>query len=384
MNRFFNSLGYRRFLLAMLYVMVAAAAFNGFYTKWRLNDGHGPHSLASMVDGTAYRPYVYRQFAPAIANGIQDLLPAATVARLSERLADPRRVNSRSGLAMRFPASEAMQAPVTLRYHIVYYLTFLALLGSLFAMRSVCLRAGASAPAATAAPLVIALLLPFFLTEGGFFYDFFEVLFMACAILLAWRIPVERPLRAAGRLGLLAVVAAMATWNKEAFFFYVVTLYPFLRLSLPRLKAAAVVAGLVFVCGCVYLALRMRYAGNPGGAVSFQPGANVFYFLDPGNWFRTESTYGVALPKGLSAVMVLMIAGVAATGWRLLPAPFRLHVLMALAVNVPLFLLFAAEGEARNLSMLYPSLLVLMAMALTAWMNVAAPPTAASVDRAQA
>jgi len=384
MIRFFNSVGYRRFLLAMLYVMVAAAAFNGFYTKWRLNDGHGPHSLASMVEGTAHRPYVYRQFAPAIANGIQDLMPAATVERLSERLTDPRRVNSRSGLAMRFPASEAMQAPVTLRYHIVYYLTFLALLGSLFAMRSVCLAAGASAAAATAAPLVIALLLPFFLTEGGFFYDFFEVLFMACAILLAWRIPVGRPVRAAGRLGLLAVVAAMATWNKEAFFFYVVTLYPFLRLSLPRLKAAGVVAGLVFVCGCVYLALRLRYAGNPGGAVSFQPGANFFYFLDSGNWFRTESTYGVALPKGLSAVMVLMIAGVAVTGWRLLPAPFRLHVLMALAVNVPLFLLFAAEGEARNLSMLYPSLLVLMAMALTAWMNVAAPPTAASVDRAQA
>lgn len=382
MIRFFNSVGYRRFLLAMLYVMVAAAAFNGFYTKWRLKDGHGPHSLASMVDGTAHRPYVYRQFAPAIANGIQDLMPAATVERLSERLSDPRRVNSRSGLAMRFPGSEALQAPVTLRYHIVYYLTFLALLGSLFAMRSVCLRAGASAAAATAAPLVIALLLPFFLTEGGFFYDFFEVLFMACAILLAWRIPVERPARAAGRLGLLAVVAAMGAWNKEAFFFYVVTLYPILRLSLPRIKAATVVAGLVFICGCVYLALRVRYAGNPGGAVSFQPGANFFYFLNPGNWFRTESTYGVVLPKGLSAVMMLMIAGVAVTGWRLLPAAFRLHVLTALAVNVPLFLLFAAEGEARNLSMLYPSLLVLMAMALTAWMNAAAP-TAACVDRAQ-
>lgn len=382
MIRFFNSVGYRRFLLAMLYVLVAAAAFNGFYTKWRLNDGHGPHSLASMVDGTAHRPYVYRQFAPAIANGIQDLLPAATVARLSERLTEPRRVNSRSGLAMRYPESEAMLAPVTLRYHIVYYLTFVALLGSLFAMRAVCLAAGASGAAATAAPMVIALLLPFFLTEGGFFYDFFEVLFMACAILLAWRIPVERPMRAAGRLGLLAVVAAMATWNKEAFFFYVVTLYPFLRRSLPRVKAASVVAGLMFVCGCVYLALRMRYAGNPGGAVSFQPGANVFYFLDPGNWFRTESTYGVALPKGLSAAMMLMIAGVAATGWRLLSAPFRVHVLLALAVNVPLFLLFAAEGEARNLSMLYPSLLSLMSMALTAWIGAAAASPSAALRSA--
>ncbi|WP_427998453.1 hypothetical protein [Achromobacter sp.] len=373
MMRFFNAAGYRRFLMALLYVVVAAAAFNGFYTKWRLNDGHGPHSLASMVDGTAYRPYVYRQLVPAAANGIQALLPAGAVARISERLADPRRLNSRSGLAMRYPESEAMQPAVTLRYHIVYYLTFLALLGALFAMRALCLRMGASAPAATAAPLAVALLLPFFLTEGGFFYDFLEVLFMICAILLAWRIPPESRARAAACLVLLALVSAIATWNKEAFFFFVATLYPFLRLNLSRLKAAGVVGLLMFVCGCVYLALKIRYAGNPGGTVSFQPGANLFYFLDPGNWFRTEATYGVTLPKGLSAVMMLMIAGVAAIGWARLPAVFRLHVWAALAVNVPLFLLFAAAGEARNLSMLYPSLLGLLAMALTAWMGAAAP-----------
>lgn len=376
MTRFFTSAAYRRFLMVLLYVTVAAAAFNGFYTKWRLNDGHGPSSLASMVDGTAYRPYVYRQFAPAIANGVQSLLPAATVERISERLAEPRRVNSRSGLAMRFPASEALQPSVTLRYHVVYYLAFLALLGSLFAMRALCLRAGASAPAATVAPLAMALMLPFFLTEGGYFYDFFEVLFMACAMLLAWRIPIESPVRTAVRLGLLAAVAAVGAWNKEAFLFFVLTLYPLLRLRLPRLQAAAVVGLLAFICGCVYLAMRVRYAGNPGGTVSFQPGANLFYFLDPGNWFRTENTYGVTLPKGLSAVMMLAIAGLAAAGWGRLPAAFRLHVLAALAVNVPLFLLFAAAGEARNLSMLYPSLLLLMAMALTGWMTVAPSPRA--------
>lgn len=373
MMRFFNSAIYRSFLLALFYVIVAAAAFNGFYAKWRLNDGHAPHSLASMVDGTAYRPYVYRQLVPAVANGIQALLPASAVERISERLSEPRRVNSRSGLAMRYPESEAMLRSVTLRYHIVYYLTFLALLASMFAMRALCLRLGASAPAATVAPLAVALLLPFFLTEGGFFYDFFEVLFMTCAILLAWRASPESPARAAARLGLLALVSAAATWNKEAFFFFVATLYPLLRLSLPRLRAAGVVGLLMFVCGCVYLALRIRYAGNPGGTVSFQPGANLFYFLDPGNWFRTEGTYGVALPKGLSAVMMLMIAGAAAIGWGRLPAAFRQHVWVALAINVPLFLLFAAAGEARNLSMLYPSLLGLLAMAMMVWMNAAAP-----------
>ncbi|WMD19767.1 hypothetical protein RAS12_24620 [Achromobacter seleniivolatilans] len=369
MKRFFTGAGAAAGLLCLFYIVIAAAAFNGFYTKWRLNDAHEPHSLSSMVDGSAYRPYVYRQFVPDIANRIQDLLPQATVDRLSQRLADPDRVNSRSGLALRYPASQAMLPEFTLRYHLVYYLTFLGLLASLFVMRRLCLRLGASAPAATVAPAVLALLLPFFLTEGGFFYDFFEVLFMAAAICLAW-LPGGQPARnMALRLGVLVLIAAMGAWNKEAFLFFVLTLYPLLRQGLPRLQSAAVVGVLALVCGCVYVVLRARYAGNPGGTVSFQPFANLIYHLTPENWFRTESTYGITLPKGLSAVMVLMIAGVSALGWKRLPAAFRLHVWMALAVNVPLYLLFAAAGEARNLSLLYPALLGVVAMALTGWLN---------------
>ena len=310
MRRFFHAPAYRRFLMVLLYVIVAAAAFNGFYAKWRLNDGHTPLSLASMVDGTAYRPYVYRQLVPAAANGIQALLPAHTVERLSERLTEPRRVNSRSGLAMRNPSSEAMLPAVTLRYHIVYYLTYLALLGALFAMRALCLRLGASAPAATIAPLALALLMPFFLTEGGFFYDFFELLSGGLRHSVTGRAAPESSPRRTARGCLLALVSVAATGTRRRSFF-VATLYPLLRAGLPRREPRPWWGVLVFVCGCVYLALRMRFAGNPGGTVSFQPGANLFYFLDPGNWFRTEGTYGViAAQRLLSAFMMLMIAGV--------------------------------------------------------------------------
>ncbi len=75
-------------MLCCAYVVIAAAVINGFYTKWRLNDGHPALGLSQMVEGTAHRPYVYRQFVPAVVNGIQGLLPEATVARLSERLAE--------------------------------------------------------------------------------------------------------------------------------------------------------------------------------------------------------------------------------------------------------------------------------------------------------
>ncbi len=363
----FHGAWYRTFLLCCAYIVVAAAVMNGFYTKWRLNDGHPALGLSHMVDGTAHRPYVYRQFVPALANGIQALLPPATVARLSERLAEPRRVNSRSGLAMRYPASEALLPAVTLRYHLVYYLTFAALLTSLFVMRRVALQAGAGAVAATAAPALLALMVPFFLTEGGYFYDFVELLFFMSAVLLAGGASRQTPMR----LCALAVLAGLATWNKEAFFFFTPALYPLLRRNLPRPQAAGAVAVLLLVCGCVYLALRMRYAGNPGSTVDYQLWDNLRFYADPGNWLRTENTYGVLLPRGFSLVTVLVLAGTAVNGWPRLPQAWRRHAQVALVINAPLFVLFCSPGEMRNLSMLYPSLLCLLALALAKWL---APP----------
>lgn len=360
MQRFFNSAWYRGFLLCCAYIVVAGAVMNGFYTKWRLNDGHSALGLAQMVEGTAHRPYVYRQFLPALANGIQAMLPPATVERLSERLAEPRRVNSRSGLAMRFPASEALSPAVTLRYHLVYYLTFAALLTSLFVMRRVALQAGTNAVAATAAPALLALMMPFFLTEGGFFYDFVELMFIMSAVLLALGASRQTP----GRLCALVALAGLATWNKEAFFFFTPALYPLLRRNLPRRHAAGIVAVLVLVCGCVYLALRVRYAGNPGSTVDYQLWDNLRFYVDPGNWVRTENTYGVLLPRGFSLVSILVFAGIAINGWTRLPQPLRRHAQIALVINVPLFLLFCSPGEMRNLSLLYPSFLCLLALAL--------------------
>lgn len=369
MQRFFNSAWYRGFLLFCAYVVVAAAVMNGFYTKWRLNDGHPALGLTQMVDGTAHRPYVYRQFVPALANGIQALLPPATVARLSDRLAEPRRVNSRSGLAMRYPGSEALSPAVTLRYHLVYYLTFAALLTSLFVMRRVALQSGAGAVAATAAPALLGLLVPFFLTEGGFFYDFVELMFIMSAVLLALGTSRQTPVR----LCVLVVLAGLATWNKEAFFFFTPALYPLLRRNLPRLQAAGLVGVLLLVCGCVYLTLRMRYAGNPGTTVDYQLWDNLRFYVDPGNWVRTENTYGVLLPRGFSLVSILAFAGIAINGWTRLPLALRQHAQIAMIINVPLFLLFCSPGEMRNLSMLYPSFLCLLALALAKWLAPHAP-----------
>lgn len=362
-NRFFGSRFYAGFLLFFFFLMVAAAAFNGFYTKWRLNDGHPSLGLSFMVEGTAHRPYVYRQFVPTIANGIQALLPPETVVRVSERLADPKWVNSRSRLAMKYPKSEALQPDVALRYYIIYYLTFVALVASLYVIHHFCMQLGANKAAAIGSPAIIALLIPFLFTGGGYFYDFTELLFFMSAVALSYGMTSTWTVRAL----LLVLLAGIATWNKEAFFWFTPALYPLLRHRLAKLPAASLVATLMFVAGCTYLAIRFRYAENPGTTVDFQLWDNLAFYINPGNWFRTESTYGVLLPRGFSIVTVLVFVGLTLRGWRLMPTSIRTHGTVAAAINLPLFFLFCSPGEMRNLSMLYPTLLSLLAFALTRW-----------------
>jgi hypothetical protein len=51
-------------------------------------------------------------------------------------------------------------------------------------------------------------------------------------------------------------------------------------------------------------------------------------------------------------------------GWKVTPNYIRQHLALAAAINIPLFLMFCAAGEMRNLSMLYVGTVALMAGAL--------------------
>ena len=77
----------------------------------------------------------------------------------------------------------------------------------------------------------------------------------------------------------------------------------------------------------------------------------------------------------LGIVSALALAGVAAAGWERLPPALRRHARLALWINLPLFLLFCSPAEMRNLSMLYPTLTCLMALALDRWARERPPPT---------
>ena len=110
------------------------------------------------------------------------------------------------------------------------------------------------------------------------------------------------------------------------------------------------------------------YAGNDGQNTIFQLFDNLQFYTNPLNLFLFDQTYGLPLFKGYGVVVFCWIAvlNVRLAGR---PSYMHQHLKLSAAINVPLFLLFCAEGEVRNLSMLYIAIVVLMAAALQRWLN---------------
>ncbi|MCA1247848.1 hypothetical protein [Massilia sp. MS-15] len=330
------------FLLFAFFWIVAAAAFSGFAGKWGLRDGDPRFGVAAMLENAAHKPFVYRQLVPDLARR----LDAVASERLKERVAKRFRPDEV------FAKSQPGDTPgERFRYAIVYYLSFLSLLGSLFVLRRILLHFNVSPLAAILAPTAFALSFPYLQTVGGYFYDTVELLFASLAFLLALR----------GRLLVLAALVLVATLNKETFFFVLPALYPLLRQRFTRRMAWCAVGLLVALAGLMNVALKFAYLDAVGGALEFHLMTNIEAYFSGNPYFRVETTYGLVGPSRAFVGTLVLLGIVLWRAWPLAPRLVRRHLAICAIVNLPLFLAFCATGELRNLSTTFTGLVLLVA-----------------------
>jgi hypothetical protein len=116
----------------------------------------------------------------------------------------------------------------------------------------------------------------------------------------------------------------------------------------------------------------MRYQHNPGGAIEMHIIDQVHYLLNQPTAYSVylEKTYGLTLmERGFDLLVLLLIVWTAWRGWNLLPRPVRRHAQIAATINIPLYFVLCAPGELRDLSMLYITLLFLLAANVNRWME---------------
>jgi hypothetical protein len=318
---------------------------------------HDPRGFAAMVDGTAERPFVYRRLVPEILNAMNALVPAKVQDKLFE-------LHSKEGVreVEKYSASPLSASRVYfLRFYSEMYLDVgFIFVGLLLAYR-LGLHFGYSRPIALLAAISVFLVTAYF--GAGYIYDYPELAWMLLAVWAAakldwwWLLP----------------ITALATYNKESFLFYLVTLYPFLRSRTSTKLATFRLASLMLVSGLVNVYVHYRYRLNPGSVMELHLGAqlrSLMYLFVPQ---AMHKTYGLVLPSNANIVSIVLFGWFAHRGWRLLSRTQRRHTLTAAVINFPLYFLFCVPGELRNLSMLYISILFLMLANLEAWQRSLGP-----------
>ncbi|MFS2022193.1 hypothetical protein ACL58G_03835 [Massilia sp. GER05] len=329
-------------LLLVLYWIAATASMSGFIGKWALRDSAPTYGIEQVFDNTAIKPFAYRILLPTVANVVDRIVPANVKAYAVDKLG-PYRTFTR--------ATSSVKPSYAFRYIVVMHLCLGLCLASLFVLREVLLELKFSMQTATSIPVIFVLAFPFIQTIGGYFYDYAEMFFFSAAVLLALR----------NQLLLLCLMAIPATLNKEAFFFFLPTLYPFLRARSSKKAAILILAGAVGISGLVNAIVKWVYLDAGGGAAHFQFFDNLHKYLLPTTYAQLEVTYGFVGPSGAFIGTLFVIVAVILRGWPTSPAKVRAHLLIAAIVNFPLFLLFCAPGEMRNLSLLFVGFVVLIA-----------------------
>ena len=330
-------------LLCALFWAVASAAMSGFISKHGMPDGARGGGVEVMLDASAKKPYVYRQLAPLVANAVGTYTPQPLQTFISEWVA-PEKIYAR--------AQSVVKPEFRFRYIVMYYLCFISLLGSLVLLRQILLFYGFHPVAAVFAPAILVLGFPYLQTGGGYYYDSIELFFCALVFLLVLR----------DKLVMALAATLLATLNKESFFFFIPTLYPLLRSRYPMKRAVAWAACGVGAAGMVNLYLKLAFFDAPGKAAEFKLFRNILTYLTPSTYLQFENTYGIVAPFGVFLGSLLIFAIVVAKAWKDCTPEIRQHLILGALINLPLFFLFCAPGELRNLSLLFVGLTILIGL----------------------
>ena len=325
-----------KLMMIFLVLTVTSASFCGFFSKWSFRDGSASFGIEAILDETAKRPFVYRQLVPHAAKFVRQQIPDGAQEKLVTKLETQRAI---PGVFARAD----IRPDITIEYYLIFIFCFLSFFASVWVLRSLVTEILDDRAAGTLTALLFALLMPYFETIGGYFYDFPELLFFFLSARLALH----------GRWLPLVLLTPFAVWNKESFFFFLMTLYPLHQARFGMRKALMLTVGTVFVAGLAYLVVHLHYAGNPGGTTEVHILDHLQQLLSMKTYWYTSTTYGMPLGAQMFLPHVLYVIWIVRRAWQFLPAPWRMQAKIAAVITLPLYWMFCAVGELRNLSFLY-------------------------------
>lgn len=346
-------------LILLIYMSASAMTLNIFMQTRSFEEGSTEFGFAAMMDGSASRPYVYRQLLPIIANSAVELVPEQERSAFVKYHLDKYHLKQQYFGRAKFQnnGTEEWSPRYAIMYHIIFAANFISLLGLTYLLRHLIQEnTGVDGLLSAIAPVGFLALLPLSFMHGNFYYDFPELFFLAALLVTA----------TTSRFYWWVLLLPLAVINKESNILVPLLYLPVIYYQARRSLNAISSIGLAFILAlAAYLFIKTSYAENPGGDTIWQLWKNVEFWLSPGNYFLWNDFYvpGIPFPRGLNILLILIITSLTVTAWKNLTPQIKALFLMSLIVNLPLWLLFCHQDEMRNLSFTFLPIFLITTMA---------------------
>lgn len=348
-------------IILLLYMAVSAMVLDTFMQTRSLEEGSPGFGLEKMLEGTAQRPFVYRQLVPVTVNSLVSLIPEEQHDAFVQYHLDRHHLKQMYFERAKYPnmkkGREQWTPTYSLKFHLVYLFMFASLLACMYCMRwlqNAVFARNDSFYALT--PILFMTVLPLSFVNGNFYYDFPELFFLGILLLTAVK----------GWYGAWVILLPLAVFNKES------------NILVPLLYISVIVGSLgtwrnriylglsIALSAIIYIYIKMLFADNPGSTVFFQLSRNIDFWLNPKNYFLWEDFFAplIPFPRGMNIIWIALIISTILVAWRKKPSVIRWLFVTSLAVTLPLFILFSATDEVRNLSFVFIPLFLLVSHSL--------------------
>ncbi|MGU7785228.1 hypothetical protein [Burkholderia sp. PU8-34] len=341
---------------AIVYVLLFVCAgniTNSMLLKWGFRDDQKgdfatSYSLVGMMNGDAPKPYVYRSSFPKAAKWIAEQLDQAKQDKLFKSIT--RHDSLRKAYFASVP-DEYWTPVVALVYHLTYIAIVLSTLFALLLVYKLARLHGLSFGHSVGFLAAFSFVYPLTFQQGGYYYDFFELLGVlgACYFLLRKR--------------MLACTLTIAVFsvNKETFFLVPLALFFLHEREIAASKRFGWLALQLSVCVVTRQFIMSGYAENAGGFVEYHVWDNLKFWLNPKSYlsFYNLVGKGIFTPSLENPLMLVPLVVFFSAAWRATPTQYRVYFLAAFLPVLVLFVFFGYRDEARNFSIVFPALVLI-------------------------
>ncbi|WP_061135156.1 hypothetical protein [Caballeronia fortuita] len=367
----YKLLGFCRFCIVFVMLLICAGNVTnsvllkyGFRDTQRVDHYDQTFSLVGMMNGTAPRPYVYRSTLAKAAKHAAEMIEPSVRDKLfrSIRKYDSLRNAYFSGVP------DAYWTPVTaIAYHLLYLASVLSTIFILLIVYSLARMHDYRFGAALTFMAAFSLIYPLTFQQGGYFYDFAEMLGAFGALYFFLK----------RRMIVCTVFIAAASFNKETFFLVPVALFFLhdqgvampLRIGWLVLQLACCVAGRLYVMS--------GYAHNAGGFVEVHILDNLRFWMKPGSYlsFYNLVAKGVFTPSLQNPLISIPLYVFFREAWKSASRRYRRYLLAAFLPLVPLYACFGFGDEVRGLPLAFPAIALLTLSAAHRFSSIFEPST---------